>query len=784
MNKDARPIAAGMAKGGTNYTAEINIPKIAKRLYVRQTDPKQRKEVYEFAAPENGGIKYCKLYYSGSNTRAEVGSTTAADAAPVGMNAPEDPDYQEDVIFANIPSVSVGAKLEWGSLNFDPNGKFIITEDYTDTNPFTANIGNPDSGRASVYVKGTWKVTQGINWQNLDIYVLNGGTIRAEEYPVFGGTTNIYIATGGKIESLVDNLQLNCGEIINFGSITGKDISSLKETIHNTQQVYNAGNIEANRNFTIINRTLINKGTISIATGKFDLTDSDILNKAQITTYNLKIIGCVVNNYGELLFDENNGILETNNTAEDMGIVNHYGATLKGYRLSGGLSLYNDGFVELSFCENGSKDYLYNSCTLIIKEKFTFGTLILDKGSITGGKPDNLNSSENNSNLWKPVPFITNNGSPMTFILKNGSVIKATTFEFINSPNTITGEGGDPSLLQIGNIRTPIYGLTTLSGNLVLELAEACNDPNWKAVGIPTTGWDESKYTFSTCGEYYKPGNPGNPEPVAPELPIITDETTYTYAFEDNWPIYGDFDMNDIVVSIDKTTTVLYSEGSVKTYTLEGTLQAVGASKKLGLGVRFQALNATNFVGVKGLVQGTTNNSSPLSLEANQSKPVIIICNDAHRFMGNAENDRNFINTVPGSTGNTDGAPFEISIEFREGTVTPDDVIIKNLDMFVIAREADSKSKRTEIHVIGYSPTDLGSTTLFGTGNDESSVGGPYYSSFENLAWGWVIPAKFAWPSEHVNIKGVYSNFVSWVQSKGDENQDWYENHNGQVYTK
>ncbi len=45
---------------------------------------------------------------------------------------------------------------------------------------------------------------------------------------------------------------------------------------------------------------------------------------------------------------------------------------------------------------------------------------------------------------------------------------------------------------------------------------------------------------------------------------------------------YGDFDLNDIVATIDKVTFAQHEDGSVGTYTLNGTLQAVGASKKLG----------------------------------------------------------------------------------------------------------------------------------------------------------------------------------------------------------
>ena len=62
------------------------------------------------------------------------------------------------------------------------------------------------------------------------------------------------------------------------------------------------------------------------------------------------------------------------------------------------------------------------------------------------------------------------------------------------------------------------------------------------------TGYDESKYTIETCGGIYDEGNKGEEE-KDPDFPIeIKDSDVYTFAFEDNWPAYGDFDMNDLVI--------------------------------------------------------------------------------------------------------------------------------------------------------------------------------------------------------------------------------------------
>ena len=78
----ASPLAAGYAKAGSNYIGEISIPKSCKQIFIRQTAPKQRKEVYQYTIPENGGTLNCKLYYTATTTRTETtGSTSAYEAA-------------------------------------------------------------------------------------------------------------------------------------------------------------------------------------------------------------------------------------------------------------------------------------------------------------------------------------------------------------------------------------------------------------------------------------------------------------------------------------------------------------------------------------------------------------------------------------------------------------------------------------------------------------------------------------------------------------------------------
>lgn len=778
-DENATPIAAGTASKNTNYTTTISIPAAAENLYIRQTDPKQRKEVYAFQTPENGGSMDCKLYYTGTGTRATGNTGSAFEAAKqAGFVEPEHkdredikPSYDETKIIPEVPAVSDGyVQYNPGALN--AGAKFIIGTEHTSSAPFKDNIRvYNNSGRATVFVQGVWDLSNIGLQSSLDIYIMNGGKIIGSNDITFGGNNTLTIQSGGSIESKGGTLNLGCPAKV-YGSITATNVS----VNEGTPEIY----IGENGSIKAIETAYFNKSQIfnygALSAGKLELVDATVLNKSYIEKCeDILINSSEIFNYGDIQF---NGTLTTNNNTGKAVFINHYQATLTGTTWDNGASVYNDGLIQLTNFRNPAVGEIYNSCALIIRSEFTFVNLILDNGSITS----DWSKTENE---WLPVPTITCN-QKVNIKMKNSSIIKADNFTLANSPNTIVGEQGEISMLKTRILTLNSGGKTSISGNLVFEGQYAENYPSWKLeVTCAATGYDESKHSIESCSGIINEGNEGG-DPSDPEFPIIVeDATNYTFAFEDNWPTYGDFDLNDIVATIDEVTFAQHGDGSVGVYTLNGTLQAVGASKKLGLGIQFLGFAASNVVELKGIIEGVTNNATLINFESNQSNPVVIICNDAHHFIGNSEDDRGYVNTLAGNDHNRKGAKFEISIEFKEGTVKSSDLNINQLDVFVISRAADAKAKRTEVHVAGYAPTDLANTKLFGQGNDKSSATEKrYYLSSENLSWGVVIPTDFAWPLEYKNIKDVYTNFTGWVTSGGKESKDWYNNHNGQVFKK
>lgn len=760
LDADLLPVAYGYAKKGTSYSTSIVLPQAADRLFVRQTDPKGRKEIYEVSVPKNGGTINAQLYYTAVTGR----SMTRAGGSAVNVHVEGTPvedtfkyteqNYGTPTATMTLPTLSSEAKATL------PAGSVAVIAAGTEyLNEITAASG----AKSTLYVAGTWKPSnkyKSNSSANMDVIVLNGGKIIVGDCTL-AADTRLIVQSGGSVEaSYLRTVKNGNNEIRNFGTIT----ASNEVIVEDAGVLYNKGSLKSTTKLIFRkSNTVINYGTLE--SGQIDLhLDGKMLNaenSSMKATYALDINISQLDNKGTV---EVNGLLNTNQTLNC--IVNNYpGGTLNATHLKGGGRISNNGLMTLTKWEKNSEQQIYNGCTMVITESFKFANLTMDKGSITAGK--------NATGQWMTVPVVSASG-PATVLLKNGSIIKAGRMEFLSQPNTVTGEGTEKSMIKAETIAIEAYGPTTFSGNLVLERTNLTGKGKGDfrlGSGVATTGYDDSKYDVETCSAIINEGNEGG-TPANPEAPqTVGDNTIYTFAFEDNWPVYGDFDMNDVVISIQKKEATVNSFGLVKEFKLQGRLEAIGASRKVGVGVRFMSLPAN--VQLSEL-KGKVHTGTP-TLEAGHSHPVIIVTTDGHRYIGNAEGDRDFVNTKRDGVNKKDVPNFEISMKFATPSLQPSAFDIQNLDLFIITQDRAGDGKRQEVHVVGFPPTEVASLEAFGQGNDNTQPSAQkYYQSTENLAWGIVIPAQFAWLYEAQNIKSAYSGFAGWVTSGGQQDTDWY----------
>lgn len=764
LDNAATPIAAGYAKSGSNYVAEISIPKSIKRLFIRQTDPKNRNEIYEYAVPEKGGTLNCMLYFSATQTRALNASGTSGWEHINGQVK----EYNEEQPTA-IGQLSENFEFEAGTSDQLTNGSvYIIKPGET----FNGNLTNYQT-KSTVIVKGTWNMNS--TPQGLDIYVTEGGKITGN--PFIGNRCTLEIQENSSIDCQSFTTETNI-PVRNFGTfkVSGITKFNTSSSLYNGKDAIFA---VSDFDFSQARSTVKNFGSFSAKNA--NNLNSCVIYNAEAATFtleqNMDVTSTQVLNHGVMKIG---GTIQTNSNL-DCFIVNYNTGTIIANSLIGGAITINDNHFEVNTFDydNDTDAILYNNCTFIAKQAFKFTQLVLDNGSITGAR---------NNDEWESVAVTSYNEGSVT--LKNGSIIKATNFD-CGSNLDINAGTDTPSMIQAESIK---YNWTTkLKGKLILAVNNEINagPASWdaqytKESSVKLTKRDEAKETIETCSGIIYPGNPGEPDPEDPEKPTIEDNTVYTYAFEDQWPAYGDFDMNDVVVSIDKMTATEEN----KKFTIKGRVRAVGSSHKTGIGIQF--LNVSN----SGVVlSGKVQNGTP-AFESGQSNPVIILSTNAHKYCNPniAEDDFTFYSTTPSGNNNGDGAEFEIIMAFPTAEEALKAMNVKNLDVFIISKEAQAGVKRTEVHMANYAPTALGTTALFGMSNDASADNSMlnvprkgYYISTEGLAWSICIPNTevWKWPKEYIMITDVYPGFKSWVVNGGKtEDLDWISNHNNDIYVK
>jgi LruC domain-containing protein len=244
-------------------------------------------------------------------------------------------------------------------------------------------------------------------------------------------------------------------------------------------------------------------------------------------------------------------------------------------------------------------------------------------------------------------------------------------------------------------------------------------------------------------------------------------------AFEDLWPAFGDYDFNDLVVDY-RYQSVLNANNGVVDLTGTFVTKAIGGSLPSGFGIQLDVASNTvaSVSGTQYFENLITTNSN--GTEARQSNATVIVYDEASQVLINSTGN-SFVNTV---SYNPSVAPVTntVTISFN----SPEDPANLGSAPYNPFIFVDQKRGR-EVHLPGEAPTDLADNTLFGTIDDNTSVGGDAYKSSNNLPWALNIIGGFQYPEEKNDISATYSNFASWAQSGGASNANWYEDLQGNI---
>ncbi|OUR78185.1 hypothetical protein A9Q75_14075 [Colwellia psychrerythraea] len=251
-----------------------------------------------------------------------------------------------------------------------------------------------------------------------------------------------------------------------------------------------------------------------------------------------------------------------------------------------------------------------------------------------------------------------------------------------------------------------------------------------------------------------------------------------TLAFEDNWPLEGDYDMNDLVLRYRLSS--YHVEGTLMRVKIEGETIALGASYHNGFAFRLPGLlrSQVDTGRLSFKINGVEQSVTPL--ETGQDEAIFIIANDLLDFVTAGENCK-YYRTEAGCGSNIQ-MTFSLEIPM-EANVNKAEVADFPYDPFIFAAEGHERSyvfgeapgRRFEIHLKNQAPTDAFQANFLGRGDDVSNAGiGEYFINANGMPWAINIPYEWEHPVEYMDIKHAYPNFHSFVTSSGASNIDWF----------
>jgi len=759
----------GRVADGNTLDMKISYPLAQAWAYVTLFDSENYMSVYP-ALIKDGLLKVDINNTAAKNAPHRAGIEPSFQFAP----APKDEDFA-----TAIPTDALFAS-QYGNDTKDTFHNYKLAET---SNKQELNFYN---GNFALYVSGTKTVkftNPGNGSKNMIFYVLPGANLTFADNcfdlnAISDSNFKMYVANGAKVtfsSGLQSYMMLyNRGEIIVDGN-------SYKPGIYGPGVFYNEGT------FTI-------QGAQGYYTANMNINKPLTLNNSTSQFINVGTLNCGgVCVEGSAHFVNYGTVIATDGT-----VVN-----------SNDCSWVNDGtYTTGTFIYNAGSTDVINNCKLICTEKFRINLGDTDKNSfqLNGG------ASVVTKDFEAAGPTFIKMGSNSLFHVTGTAKFSINKDVYgIYGPST-----GADAVFQAKTIER-LYSWETnqgFSANYFGHLYVACDShfkfgysdkskeqikngevgaqPYYRldaASGAKMTTYNGANVTLSDegCGAAYA-GTPDEEE--REETPM-----GFRFCFEDNFPDAGDYDFNDVVLTV--TPTV-----NDKTLTIKVSLDAVGATKTLAAAIRLDGIKKTDlesctvtqgFESPDGQGFGEYHNieSDETFLNENQSPNisndmVIVLFKDAHWAINPVKSstgtvERTFYNTVKL------GDYYERDVDVKTATYTlvfkdankANQMLAENLyDVFIVEPYNGSY---WEVHTV---ENGFKTKQVITPNKPDGSAYAEAYKS--NMPWAIKVPGDFKYPYEWQVIgwnkggesKGAYNepghSFAEWAENSSAAT-DWYK---------
>ena len=704
-------IASGAATPNKPFDVALTVASIIDKLYIYEMKPNGLVTVItqEISSPSLS----VKLQNESADLLTKSNSFTTSNVmnpapiVPLPTNYDVTVNNQSALTLTGFPSGTISTHGNTYKSYYIPQG-FNRTE--------TIDFGNWIS-HSVLYVKGTLSINSDVSMDKCSIVILDGGSVTFKTLINGGGYTwpipFIYIQDGGTL-NISNNMDLYNVTVVNKGALVGSN-----DDIHLSggSIMYNEGSItitKNEKNLSITNNSaLYNSGTIDVP--NIDFTSNSLLNNdlsGIITSKEFYFTnGTVITNHGEIT------------------------STVKFYN-SGGGTLNN-------FCRITAQITDFQSLTANLKEgsllntqsfKVNFSTFNMDGASMLLMGKMEVNPYSFKFISTSPSFALIKNTGDMPDLRWAAAEIKGN-IEFVHT-NLVNGSGANGKDLYLASFKDGAILSKEQTKNIA---GTSCNQSLGQIIPDEPVGPDPE---FAT----YFPSQSG----------------WGTYAFEDQWPIKGDYDLNDLVVLF-RVTSITNSSNQITKLHLDYNLIAAGAIKQLSAGFQLDNAMASNIKSVTGqlLGGGAPFTSGASGVETGVTKAIIPLFNGTKAVVTYS----GFLNTVSGE--HTSTPEKRVTVEFNN-PVNQSDITMGSFNFFIVA---DSRGK--EIHIPGYLATEKFNSASISGGSLHPSDN---FKTTDGMMWGLMFPEGFSYPSEKNSIIDAYTHFAAWATSGGTQYPDWYKN--------
>lgn len=552
--------------------------------------------------------------------------------------------------------------------------------------------------------------------------------------------------TGGiAITAPISNLNVNSGDtysitgnniIVNFSSVTGGTIKV------------------CGSNVTLLNFNFNGGATLIVTTsGSVNMLGINYNNAAG-----------VIQNFGTINFI---GAFPANGVFSNYGVFNCAGD----FNLNAQAGIFtNGGTMNISGSfQDGTTAVATNNGTMVVGGNFqpNSGSAFVNNCSLTVGGNYNQSSGVKNYSFIN-VGGTTIINASVELGMYNAAMIKT---KDLIVDGKINGYG-TTSLVEITGTTTIRNSGSVVSNVQVWQVSGSVDATSNSKVISPATTTTHSVYIASSGCNSEGNGTPAvvdtDGDGVPDNLDAYDNDATKAYnitgasgtvAFEDEWPVKGDFDLNDVVLGYSYT---LVTNAANKVVTVNGayTLYARGGDYSNALGIEFPV--AKGLVSGLAVTKGGVAVASP-SFESGQTNATVILFTDMKSEMA----------TYNTKIGDTFSAYKSYTISFTiTGGPTLSTFGEDEYNPFIY-----NSGRGHEVHVAGKTPTSLADATLFGTNDDNTSVAASrYYVTKAGLPFAINVPVVFAYATERTDITKAFLHFADWAAAGGTSYTDWYSN--------